>query len=138
MSDDKAFGTITTKDQAEVKAARLRMLHDNVLVWLPEMAEKTEGGVVIPDSAKEREREGTVIATGPGVPTSLEFYRAADDKSPPQVLGCSRGDIVIFPPSGASWIWKSAPHIVVVPFDDLIAILQPAPAGEVQIDEVPE
>ena len=43
-----------------------RPLHDRVLVRRIELAEKTAGGIIIPDTAKEKPMEGEVIAIGPG------------------------------------------------------------------------
>jgi chaperonin GroES len=43
-----------------------RPLHDRVLVRRVESQEKTAGGIIIPDTAKEKPQEGEVIATGPG------------------------------------------------------------------------
>ena len=44
----------------------LKPLHDRVLVKRLEGEEKTEGGIIIPDTAKEKPSEGKVIAVGPG------------------------------------------------------------------------
>jgi chaperonin GroES len=47
-------------------AIRIRPLHDRVVVKRIEEEEKTKGGLIIPDTAKEKPQEGTVIAVGPG------------------------------------------------------------------------
>ena len=44
-----------------------RPLHDRVLVRRVEAEEKTAGGIIIPDTAKEKPQEGEVVAVGPGV-----------------------------------------------------------------------
>ena len=46
-----------------------RPLHDRVLVESLESEEKTAGGIIIPDTAKEKPQEGKVIAVGPGAKT---------------------------------------------------------------------
>jgi chaperonin GroES len=47
-------------------AARVRPLHDRVIVKRIEAEEKSPGGLIIPDTAKEKPQEGLVIAVGPG------------------------------------------------------------------------
>jgi chaperonin GroES len=47
-------------------AIRIRPLHDRVIVKRIEEEEKTKGGLIIPDTAKEKPQEGKVIAVGPG------------------------------------------------------------------------
>ena len=46
---------------------KFRPLHDRVVVRRIEGEEKTKGGIIIPDTAKEKPQEGEVIAVGPGV-----------------------------------------------------------------------
>lgn len=45
-----------------------RPLHDRVVVRRTDSTEKTTGGIVIPDTAKEKPQEGEVVAAGPGAP----------------------------------------------------------------------
>jgi chaperonin GroES len=45
---------------------KIRPLHDRVIVQRIEEEEKTKGGIIIPDTAKEKPQEGKVIAVGPG------------------------------------------------------------------------
>ena len=47
-------------------ATKFKPLHDRVLVRRVEAEEKTSGGIIIPDTAKEKPQEGEVIAVGPG------------------------------------------------------------------------
>jgi chaperonin GroES len=47
-------------------AAKIRPLDDRILVKQSEAEEKTAGGIVLPDTAKEKPQRGTVVATGPG------------------------------------------------------------------------
>jgi chaperonin GroES len=46
--------------------AKLRPLHDRVLIQALESEERTKGGIIIPDTAKEKPMEGKVVAVGPG------------------------------------------------------------------------
>ena len=47
---------------------KFRPLHDRVVVRRIEAEEKTKGGIIIPDTAKEKPQEGEVVAVGPGAP----------------------------------------------------------------------
>jgi len=47
-------------------AVRMRPLHDRVIVKRIEEEERTKGGIIIPDTAKEKPQEGRVVAVGPG------------------------------------------------------------------------
>ena len=64
-----------------------RPLHDRVLVRRVEQAEKTAGGIIIPDTAKEKPAEGEVIAVGGGKP---------NDKGTIRPLEVKKGDRVLF------------------------------------------
>ena len=47
-------------------AVRMRPLHDRVIVKRVKEEERTKGGIIIPDTAKEKPQEGRVVAVGPG------------------------------------------------------------------------
>ena len=47
-------------------ATKIRPLHDRVIVKRIEEEEKSKGGIIIPDTAKEKPQEGKVVAAGPG------------------------------------------------------------------------
>ena len=63
-----------------------RPLHDRVLVRRVEAEEKTAGGIIIPDSAKEKPQEGEVIAVGPGARDEAGKLVALDVKAGDRVL----------------------------------------------------
>jgi chaperonin GroES len=67
--------------------AQFRPLHDRILVKRIEAEEKTPGGIIIPDTAKEKPIEGEVLAVGPG---------ARDDTGTVQPLDVRVGDRVLF------------------------------------------
>ncbi|RUW76559.1 co-chaperone GroES, partial [Mesorhizobium sp. M2A.F.Ca.ET.067.02.1.1] len=64
-----------------------RPLHDRVLVRRIEAEEKTAGGIIIPDTAKEKPQEGEVIAVGPG---------ARDESGKLVALDVKVGDRILF------------------------------------------
>ncbi len=66
---------------------KFRPLHDRVVVKRIEGEEKTKGGIIIPDSAKEKPQEGEVIAVGPG---------GRDDAGKLIALDLKAGDRVLF------------------------------------------
>src|SRR3981081_766231 len=65
---------------------RFRPLHNRVLVKRIEVQEKTPGGIIIPDTAKEKPVEGEVLAVGPGVRDETGTVRSLDVKVGDHVL----------------------------------------------------
>ncbi len=63
-----------------------RPLHDRVLVRRVEAAEKTAGGIIIPDNAKEKPQEGQVVSAGTGVRTEDGTILALDVKAGDRIL----------------------------------------------------
>jgi chaperonin GroES len=66
--------------------ARFRPLHDRILVKRIEAEEKTPGGIIIPDTAKEKPIEGEVLAMGPGARDETGTVRPLDVKVGDHVL----------------------------------------------------
>ena len=66
---------------------KFRPLHDRVVVRRLESEEKTKGGIIIPDTAKEKPQEGEVVAVGPG---------ARNDKGELVALDVKAGDRILF------------------------------------------
>ena len=65
---------------------KLRPLHDRVVVRRIESEEKTKGGIIIPDTAKEKPQEGEVVAVGPGARNEDGELIAMDVKPGDRVL----------------------------------------------------
>jgi chaperonin GroES len=63
-----------------------RPLHDRVLVRRIDAEEKTAGGIIIPDTAKEKPQEGEIVAAGPGARNELGQLVALDVKAGDRVL----------------------------------------------------
>ena len=57
---------------------KFRPLHDRVLVQREESEEKTAGGIIIPDTAKEKPQKGTVVAVGPGTKENPMTVKVGD------------------------------------------------------------
>ena len=66
---------------------KFRPLHDRVLIKVLDSEEKTSGGIIIPDTAKEKPHEGEVVAVGPG---------AKNDDGKVAPMDVKVGDIVLF------------------------------------------
>ena len=66
---------------------KFRPLHDRVLIKVLDSEEKTSGGIIIPDTAKEKPQEGEVVAVGPGAMNETGKIASMDVKI---------GDIVLF------------------------------------------
>ncbi len=65
---------------------KFRPLHDRVVVKRLESEEKTKGGIIIPDTAKEKPQEGEVVAVGPGTRDDAGKLVALDVKAGDRVL----------------------------------------------------
>jgi chaperonin GroES len=66
---------------------KFRPLHDRVVVKRVEEEGKTKGGIIIPDTAKEKPMEGEIVAVGPG---------ARDEKGTVVLLDVKKGDRILF------------------------------------------
>ena len=66
---------------------KFRPLHDRVLVQREESEEKTAGGIIIPDTAKEKPMQGKVVAAGSG---------SRDEQGKVTPLDVKEGDVVLF------------------------------------------
>ena len=94
---------------------KLRPLHDRILVRRIEEEEKTKGGLIIPDTAKEKPQEGKVIAVGKG--------RVAEDgKLCP--LDVHKGDRVLFTKYAGSEIEVGGDEHLIIREDDVLAVLE--------------
>ena len=79
---------------------KIRPLHDRILVKRIDEEEKTSGGIIIPDSAKEKPQEGRVVAVGNG--------KVADDGSV-SPLDVKKGDKILFSKYSGSEVMKHPP-----------------------------
>jgi len=94
---------------------KVRPLHDRILVRRIAETEKTRGGLIIPDTAKEKPTEGEVIAVGSG--------RVGDDGSL-RPLDLHAGDRVLFGKySGAEIEVEGGEHLIIRE-DDVLAVLE--------------
>jgi chaperonin GroES len=91
-----------------------RPLHDRVLVRRIEAEEKTAGGIIIPDSAKEKPQEGEVIAVGSGA-------RSDDGKiTPPDVKA---GDKILFGKWSGTEVKVNGEDLIIMKESDILGII---------------
>jgi chaperonin GroES len=92
-----------------------RPLHDRILVRRVESDEKTKGGIIIPDTAKEKPQEGEVIAVGPG---------ARNDAGQIQPLDVKVGDRILFGKWSGTEIKIAGEDLLIMKESDVMGILE--------------
>jgi len=95
-----------------------RPLHDRVVVKRIEEEAKTAGGIIIPDTAKEKPQQGEVIAVGPG---------ARDESGKVNALDVKVGDRVLFGKWSGSEVKIDGQDLLIMKESDILGILE-APA----------
>src|SRR5436190_9688349 len=91
-----------------------RPLHDRVVVRRVEAEEKTAGGIIIPDTAKEKPMEGEVVAVGPGA-------RGDDGKLQP--LDVKAGDRVLFGKWSGTEVKLDNEDLIIMKESDIMGII---------------
>ena len=94
---------------------KIRPLQDRILVKRIEEEEKTKGGIIIPDSAKEKPQEGKVIAVGNGKVT---------DDGKTVSLEVQKGDRVLFSKYSGTEVNLEGDEHLIIREDDVLAILE--------------
>ncbi len=92
-------------------------LQDRVLVRRIEQEDKTAGGIIIPDTAKEKPQEGEVIAVGPGV-------RGEDGKVHP--LDVRAGDRILFGKWSGSEVKLEGEDLIIMKESDILGVIEGA------------
>src|SRR4051794_23573992 len=91
---------------------KIRPLDDRVVVEALEAEEKTAGGILLPDTAKQRPQRGRVLAVGPGK------LRESGERSP---LAVQKGDEVIFGRYGGSDVEVDGREVKILRESDILA-----------------
>jgi chaperonin GroES len=99
----------------EVIAMEFKPLNDRVLVVRTDEEQKTRGGIIIPDTAKEKPQEGKVIAVGPG---------KLDEKGKRIPPGVKKNDRILFGKYAGSEIKIDGLEHLIMREDDILAILE--------------
>ena len=98
-----------------------RPLGDRVLVRRVEEEEKTRGGIIIPDTAKEKPQEGEVIAAGPG---------ARDETGKIQPLDVKSGDRILFGKWSGTEVKLNGEDLLIMKESDILGVLEPQKAAK--------
>jgi chaperonin GroES len=98
-----------------------RPLGDRVLVRRVEEEEKTRGGIIIPDTAKEKPQEGEVIAVGPG---------ARDESGKVQPLDVKAGDRILFGKWSGTEVKLDGQDLLIMKESDILGVLVPEKAAK--------
>ena len=93
----------------------IRPLHDRVLVKALEAEKKTAGGIIIPDTAKEKPMEGKVVAVGPGA-------RGEDGKQ--HALDVKKGDRVLYGKWTGTEVKVGGEELLIIREADIMGIIE--------------
>jgi chaperonin GroES len=100
---------------------KFRPLHDRILVRRIQEEEKTAGGIIIPDTAKEKPSEGEVVAVGPGKRSDKGDLIAMDIKA---------GDRVLFGKWSGTEVKLSGEELLIMGESDVMGIVEDAPKSK--------
>ena len=98
---------------------KFRPLHDRVVVRRIDAEEKTKGGIIIPDTAKEKPQEGEVIAVGPG---------ARDETGKVQPLDVKPGNRVLFGKWSGTEVRIDGEDLLIMKESDIMGVVEGAAA----------
>jgi len=90
-------------------------LHDRIAVERVAEEEKTKGGIIIPDTAKEKPQEGEVISTGPG---------ARDDNGKIQPLDVKAGDRILFGKWSGTEVKVDGQDLLIMKESDVLGVIE--------------
>ena len=99
---------------------RFRPLHDRVVIKRVEGEQKTKGGIIIPDTAKEKPMQGEVIAVGPGARNEAGEIVALDLKA---------GDRILFGKWSGTEVKLDGEDLLIMKESDIMGVIEEAPAG---------
>ena len=92
-----------------------RPLGDRVLIKRVEEEQKTKGGIIIPDTAKEKPQEGEVIAVGPG---------ARDDNGKIHALDVKKGDRILFGKWSGTEVKIDGEDLLIMKESDILGVVE--------------
>ena len=98
---------------------KFRPLHDRVVVRRIEAEEKTAGGIIIPDTAKEKPQEGEVVAVGPG---------ARDESGKVVALDVKAGDRVLFGKWSGTEVRLDGEDLLIMKESDIMGVIEQSAA----------
>lgn len=96
-------------------AVNLRPIHDKVVIERTEAEEKTAGGIVLPDTAKDKPQQGTVIAVGPGRTLDNGSHKELDVKA---------GDRIIFSSYAGTEVKVEGKTYLILGESEILAVVE--------------
>jgi chaperonin GroES len=96
---------------------KVRPLHDRVLIERIEAESKTAGGIIIPETAKEKPAEGVVVAVGKG---------NLNEKGDRVALDVKKGDHVLFAKWGGTEVKVNGKELIILKESDILAVVDNA------------
>lgn len=100
---------------------KFRPLHDRVVVRRVAETEKTKGGIIIPDTAKEKPMEGEIVAVGPG---------ARDENGQLVALDVKAGDRVLFGKWSGTEVTIDGEELLIMKESDIMGVIDGAKASK--------
>ena len=100
---------------------KFRPLHDRVVIRRIEGEDKTKGGILIPDTVKEKPQEGEIVAVGPG---------ARDESGKLVPLEVSAGDRVLFGKWSGSEVKIDGEDLLIMKESDILGVIESATAAK--------
>ena len=100
---------------------KFRPLHDRVLIRRIDEADKTKGGIIIPDTAKEKPMEGEIVAAGPG---------ARNESGAVVPLDVKKGDRILFGKWSGTEIKMDGEELLIMKESDIMGIVEGAAAAK--------
>jgi chaperonin GroES len=94
---------------------KFRPLHDRVVVRRVEAEEKTKGGIIIPDTAKEKPQEGEIVAAGPG---------ARDESGKLVPLDVKAGDRILFGKWSGTEVKIDGEDLIIMKESDVMGVVE--------------
>jgi chaperonin GroES len=94
---------------------KFRPLHDRVLVRRIEADERTKGGIIIPDTAKEKPQEGEIVAAGPG---------ARDESGKLIPLDVKTGDRILFGKWSGTEVKIDGEDLIIMKESDILGVVE--------------
>jgi chaperonin GroES len=119
IRSDRRGGTSHNLFVLEENDMTFRPLHDRILVRRIEAEEKTAGGIIIPDTAKEKPQEGEVIAVGPGT---------RDESGKLVSLDVKAGDRILFGKWSGTEIKLDGEDLLIMKESDVMGVVEQAVA----------
>ncbi len=96
-------------------ATKIRPLQDRIIVKRVQEEEKTKGGIIIPDSAKEKPQRGEIVAAGPG---------KKNETGKLQPLDVKKGDKVLFSKYAGTEIKIDGEELLIMREDDIMGVIE--------------